>query len=74
MKVLVTKCGISKNDKPYAMGLVWSEKSKSWCQVSDGHGGFTNTFVPLSEEKLDEILDKVEEGYILDVTRSIDVR
>lgn len=74
MRVLLTKVALSKNGNPYAMGLVYSEKAEKFCQVSDGNGGFKESFVPLSDEKYEEIKDSWKLGTVVEVNRSVDVR
>ena len=73
MKVLLSKVGLSKKGNPYATGLVFSEKADKYCQVSDGNGGYNDIFVPLSDEKYEEIKDSWREGLTLEVSRNVSV-
>lgn len=73
MKVLLTKVGLSKKGAPYGMGLVYSDKAEKFCQVSDGKGGFNDAYVPLSDEKYEEIRDSWKDGLVIEIERSVRV-
>lgn len=73
MKVLLTKVGISKKGNPYAQGLVYSERAEKFCSVSDGKGGFSDAFVPLTDEKYEEIKDVWKAGLVIEMNRRVDV-